>query len=137
MSYLQQLIDAFDSKDFKYVKQVIFDGFEQYADVLDNDEIDYCYDFLNNYAVYKSDFSQTPEYSKLVKVFKEYESFTTINAKEAAFGAWFINSFLMDWCINLDCIDELYSYLNSDYEQIKIGFYQKISKIVDCLTYSN
>ena len=137
MSYLQQLIDVFDSKGVKYVKQVFVDGLEEYVVPLDDNKITYCYDFLNNYAFHKSNFSQTSEYSKLVNLFKEYESFTTINAKQAAFGAWFINSFLMDWCINLDCIDELDSYLNSDYEQIKIGFYQKISKIADCLTYSN
>lgn len=137
MSYLQQLIDTYDSKNFENIKQILFEGLEQYANVLDNDELEYCYDFLNNYEIYKSDFSQTPEYKKLVNLFKEYESFTTINAKEAAFGAWFINSFLYDWCYNLGCVDELDSYLNPDYEQIKIGFYQKISKIANCLTYFN
>ena len=136
MNYLQKLIDAFNTKGVMYVKQVIFEGFEQYIDVLDDEEINYYYDFLNNYEVYKSDFSQTPEYNKLVNIFKEYESFTTINVKEAAFGAWFLNSFLRGWCINLGCVDELEGYLNY-YEQVKIGFYEKISKIANCLTYSD
>ena len=136
MSYLQKLIDAFNTKGVKYVKQVIFDGLEKYIDTLDDDEINYCYDFLNNYDFHKSNFSQTSEYKKLVKLFKEYESFTTINAKEAAFGAWFLNSFLYDWCVNLGCVEELDEYLNN-YEQVKIGFYEKISKIANCLTYSD
>ena len=136
MSYLQKLINAFNTKGVKYVKQVIFDGLEQYIDVLDDDEINYYYGFLNNYEIYKSDFSQTPEYSKLVNIFKEYESITTINAKEAAFGAWFLNSFLCGWCINLGCVEELEGYLNY-YEQVKIGFYEKISKIANCLTYQD